>query len=275
MRQLVSTNWLEKNLDKVKILDASWHLPNSGRNAKEEYKFSHIKNSIFFDIDKNSNKNSSLPHMLPTKNDWENIVSNLGIKNSDHVIVYDNSDVFSSCRVWYNFIYFGHNPNLISVLDGNFKKWLEEIKPVSKESFKVKKTDYKAVENTNLVINKDQINTNIKNKKFQLIDARSEKRFLGLQPEPRKGMRSGHIKNSKNIPFQLLINNDRTFKKINELINIFKEKQISPNIEMAFTCGSGITACILGLANSIISGKKPVIYDGSWAEYGLKNENIN
>ena len=124
MRQLVSTNWLEKNLDKVKILDSSWHLPNSERNAKEEYKFSHIKNSIFFDIDKNSNKNSSLPHMLPTKNDWENIVSNLGIKNSDHVIVYDNSDVFSSCRVWYNFIYFGHNPNLISVLDGNFKKWL-------------------------------------------------------------------------------------------------------------------------------------------------------
>ena len=132
MKQLVSTDWLEKNIDKVKILDASWHLPNSNRKAEEEYKLNHIQNSIFFDIDKYSNQNSTLPHMLPSKNDWENIVSNLGIKNSDHVIVYDNSEVFSACRVWYTFIYFGHDPNLISVLDGNFNKWLNEKKPTSK-----------------------------------------------------------------------------------------------------------------------------------------------
>ena len=126
MKQLVTTEWLEKNINEVKILDATWCLPNSSRNAEEEFKENHIKNSIFFDIDKNSKKNSSLPHMLPSNKEWGNIVSNLGINNSDHIIIYDNSDVFSSCRVWYTFIYFGHNTDLVSVLDGNFTKWLKE-----------------------------------------------------------------------------------------------------------------------------------------------------
>ena len=271
MKQLVSTDWLEENIDKVKILDASWHLPNSERNAKEEYKSNHIKNSIFFDIDKYSNQNSSLPHMLPSRRNWENIVSSLGINNSDHIIVYDNSEVFSACRVWYNFIYFGHNPNLVSVLDGNFNKWLSEKKPTSKEILKILYSKYKATEDTSLVINKDQVNENIEKKNFLLIDARGEKRFLGLQPEPREGMRSGHIKGSINLPFQLLIDNDRTFKKKDELTSIFKKKEISIHKDKAFSCGSGITACILGLANSLITGKKPKIYDGSWAEYGLEN----
>ena len=207
--------------------------------------------------------------MLPSKQDWEIIVSSLGISNSDHIIVYDNSDVFSSCRVWYTFLYFGHDPKLISVLDGGFKKWISEKRSTSKEIISFKKSRYIANENTSLVINKDEVNKNINSKKFQLIDARGEKRFLGLQPEPRKELKSGNIKGSINLPFQKLLEQDRTFKKKNELIEIFKTKKISIEKEMAFTCGSGITACILGLANSIISGKKPVIYDGSWAEYGL------
>ena len=272
MNQLVSTEWLNKYLNRVKILDASWHLPNVERNALEEYKLSHITNSIFFDIDKNSNQNTNLPHMLPSTKEWESIVSNLGINNSDHIIVYDNSDVFSSCRVWYTFLYFGHNPELISVLDGNFKKWINEKRSTSKETKKIIKSNYTVNENSQLVLNKDQINKNVIGKKFQLIDARGEKRFLGLQPEPRKELKSGNIKGSKNLPFQKLVNikQGRTFKKKDELIKIFKEKQILIDQEMVFTCGSGVTACILGLANSIISGKKPIIYDGSWAEYGLK-----
>ena len=272
MNQLVSTEWLDKYLNRVKILDASWHLPNVERNALEEYKLSHITNSIFFDIDKNSNRSTNLPHMLPSTKEWQNIVSNLGINNSDHVIIYDNSDVFSSCRVWYTFLYFGHNPELISVLDGNFEKWKNEKHSTSQEIKKINKSNYIANENLKLVLSKDQINKNIISKKFQLIDARGEKRFLGLQPEPRKELRSGNIKGSKNLPFQELINNmkERTFKKREELINIFIERQILIDQEMAFTCGSGVTACILGLANSIISGKKPIIYDGSWAEYGLE-----
>ena len=270
MNQLVSSEWLNQNLDKVKILDASWHLPTVKRNSFEEYKASHITNSIFFDIDKYSNQKTNLPHMLPSKEDWEIIVSNLGINNADHIIVYDNSEVFSSCRVWYTFLYFGHDPDLISVLDGNFEKWVNEKRPVSKEIIKNDKTNYKSNENSSLVINKSTVNENITQNKFQLIDARGEQRFLGLQPEPRKELRSGNIKGSINLPFQKIINENRTFKKKDELIKIFKSKDISFEKEMAFTCGSGVTACILGLANSIISGKKPIIYDGSWAEYGLK-----
>ena len=272
MNQLVSTEWLDKNLDKVKVLDASWHLPNIERNALEEYKSNHITNSIFFNIDKNSNPNTSLPHMLPSKKEWENIISNFGIDNSDHIVIYDNSEVFSSCRVWYTFLYFGHNPDLISVLDGNFEKWKNEKRSTSKQIKKISRSNYTANENSQLVLSKDQINKNIINKRFQLIDARGKQRFLGLQPEPRKELKSGNIKGSKNLPFLELVNikEGRTFKKKEELIKIFKERQISIDQEIAFTCGSGITACILGLANSIISGKKPIIYDGSWAEYGLE-----
>ena len=269
MKQLVTTDWLNKNIEKVKILDASWHLPNTNRNSFEEYKTEHILNSIFFDIDKNSNQKTNLPHMLPSKEDWEMIVSDLGISNSDHIVVYDNSNVFSSCRVWYTFLYFGHDPKLISVLDGGLKKWINERRFTTKKIVSNDRSKYVAIENTSLVKNKDEINKNIISKKFQLLDARGEQRFLGLQPEPRKELKSGNIKGSINLPFQNLLNKDRTFKKKEDLIEIFKSKKVSIEKEMAFTCGSGVTACILGLANSIISGNKPIIYDGSWAEYGL------
>ena len=112
MKNLVSTDWLEKNLDNVRIFDGSWHLPNSNRNALSEFQSAHIKNSNFFDIDNHSDHQSNLPHMLPKKDNWEKIMSELGIKNSDHIIIYDNSDVISSCRVWYTFLYFNHDPNL-------------------------------------------------------------------------------------------------------------------------------------------------------------------
>ena len=271
MKHLVSTDWLEENLEKVRIFDGSWHLPSSNRNVLDEFNSAHIKNSTFFDIDKHSDQKSKIPHMLPEKNYWEKIMSEFGIKNSDHVVIYDNSDVISSCRVWYTFLYFNHDPNLISVLDGGFKKWLKEKKITTKNIKKFEKSSYLAHENTALVLNKDQIIANINNKSFELVDARSRKRFLGVQPEDRKELRSGNIEGSKNIPFTELINsNDRTFKKKEELISIFEKNKIDPNKNIAFTCGSGITACVLGLTNSIISGKKPVVYDGSWAEYGIK-----
>ena len=125
---LVTSDWLEKKLSQVKIIDCSWHMPQTNRNGFEEYKKQHIPNSIFFDLDKNSNQNTDLPHMLSDKNSWENIVSNMGIKNEDEIVVYDNSDVISSCRCWFNFIYFGHNSKLIHVLNGGLKKWIKENK---------------------------------------------------------------------------------------------------------------------------------------------------
>ena len=141
---LVDTNYLEKNINRVKIIDCSWHMPQTKRNGFEEYKFNHIPNSIFFDLDKNSRKDTDLPHMLVDKKSWEEIVSNMGIQNNDEIIIYDNSDVISSCRCWYNFIYFGHDPKLIHVLDGGFKKWNNEKKITTNQESKILKSEYKA-----------------------------------------------------------------------------------------------------------------------------------
>ena len=143
---LVSTEWLEQNLKNVKILDASWHMPASNRNGFEEYKIEHISNSIFFDLDKNSDQNSSLPHMLSDSFTWEKNISHLGINNKDKIIIYDNSDVLSACRCWYNFIYYGHDPKLVSVLDGGFNKWKSEKRPTSNEISNLNLSNYKADE---------------------------------------------------------------------------------------------------------------------------------
>ena len=121
---LVETDWLEKNLSDVKIIDSSWHMPQTKRNGYDEFKSKHIPGSIFFDLDKNSDLNTHLPHMLVKINDWESIISNMGIQNNDRIVVYDNSDVISSCRCWFNFIYYGHDPKLIHVLNGGLEKWL-------------------------------------------------------------------------------------------------------------------------------------------------------
>ena len=268
---LVSTNWLLSNLDNVKIIDSSWHLPNQNRNAYKEYSKEHIVNSIFFDIDKNSDQETDLPHMLPTFQKWEDIVSNLGISNKDKIIVYDNSDLISACRCWYTFIYFGHDPSLISVLNGGLKKWKIEKKTVVNDLPVINKSEYRAKENKEMVKSKVQIDENINLKRFKVIDARSIGRFEGKIAEPRSNVRSGSIEGSSCLPFNQLINkDDNTFKSIDDLNDIFgKIVDINDN-NIVFSCGSGVTASVLALAYSLINNKyTPTIYDGSWSEYGL------
>ena len=267
---LVETDWLEKNFDYVKIIDCSWHMPLTKRDGFEEYKKRHIPNSIFFDLDKNSKQDTDLPHMLVSLREWEEIISTMGIKNNDLIIIYDNSDVFSACRCWYNFIYFGHNPGLVKVLNGGFQKWSEENKITSIEIPKFDKSNYKASEMRFLVKNKNEINENISKQKFNVIDARSVERFKGEVKEPREGLKSGSIKNSSCIPFNKLINANKTFKTKNEIIKIFKDILRDTNSDnVVFSCGSGVTACVLAMAYSLINDKYlPKIYDGSWAEYG-------
>jgi len=268
---LVETDWLEKNLNKVVILDCSWHMPNTNRNGLKEYEFKHIPKAIFFDLDKNSKKDSDLPHMLVKINDWNKIVSRMGIKREDRVVIYDNSDVLSSCRCWFNFIYFGHDPKLVHVLNGGFEKWLNEKKKVTNIIENIKISNYESFEKKELVKDKENIDTNIQTKKFKLIDARSKERFEGKVAEPRKGLRSGSIKDSVCIPFNECLQKDKTFKSQNELKIIFESclKNINDK-NIVFSCGSGVTACVLALAYSIINDKyQPCIYDGSWAEYGI------
>jgi len=266
---LVNTNWLEKNLDKVKIIDCSWHMPQTKRSGFEEYQKLHMENAIFFDLDKNSKINTDLPHMLTDIKSWEKIVSSMGIRNEDQIIIYDNSDVISSCRCWYNFIYFGHDPSLVHVLDGGLKKWINEKKPTVNNLTKTISSNYIANAKKELVKNKKQIDENITINKFKVIDARSRERFEGKIPEPRKGLRSGSIKNSFCLPFSELINEDHTFINKDKILEKFKLTKCELDKDIVFTCGSGITASVLALAYSIIDIKyTPTIYDGSWSEYG-------
>ena len=266
---LVSTNWLEKNIDEVKIIDCSWHMPNINRNPYKEYLSEHIKNTIFFDLDKNSNQKSNLPHMLTDNKSWEKIVSLMGISNSDKIIIYDNSDVISSCRCWYNLIYFGHDPELVHVLDGGLKKWKKENKITNNKEAIIKTSIYTCKENKELVKNKKQIDENIDTKVFNVIDARSKERFEGKVVEPRKGLRSGSIKNSFCLPFSELINDDHTFISKDKIKTQFELLKLDQNKNLVFSCGSGVTASVLALAYSLINDKyMPTIYDGSWSEYG-------
>ena len=266
---LIETVELEAKLEKVKIIDCSWHMPQTQRNGFDEYNKEHIPNAIFFDLDKNSKLDTDLPHMLTDSKSWEKIMSNMGIGNNDRIVIYDNSDVISSCRCWYNLIYYGHDPKLVHVLDGGLKKWKKENKSTNNKDVTTQASKYTCKENIELVKNKKQIDENIDKQEFNVVDARSRERFEGKVAEPRKGLRSGSIKNSFCLPFSELINEDHTFVSKDKIMEKFKSFKFDQNKNIVFSCGSGVTASVLALAYSLINAKyMPTIYDGSWAEYG-------
>ena len=267
---LVSTDWLSENLNKVKIFDASWHMPSSKRNAYKEFLNQHIPKAIFWDLDEHSDKDSIFPHMMPNSDYWTRMLWSFGIENKDHIVIYDFSDLYSACRLWFSLKYFGHQK--VSVLNGGLKKWLKEKKITTNEIHNINPINsYKVNENFDLIKNKKQIAENIEKKYFTVVDGRSRDRFEGKVEEPRPELRKGCITNSKNIPFENCINTKtNTFKKKPELIKIFNENNVDFSEPNVFSCGSGVTACVLGLAYFLISDKNAVIYDGSYAEWGKK-----
>ena len=267
MSELVSTNWVYKNLNnkKLVILDCSWHMSQEKRNAKKEYEAVHIKNAYFFDIDKISDIKTNLPHMVPTQMKFEKKVRKFGINRSSLIVAYDARGVFSSPRVWWMFKYFGHKN--IFVLNGGLKKWLKEKKPVTNKKTYYKKGNFISQLSKELLVTKNEVLESINKKNSLTFDARHKDRFNGKIKEPRKGLRSGHIPCSKNIFWGNLINYNGTLiskKKINNLFNNFQIE----NKNIITSCGSGITACILSL--SLLHGLKikTSVYDGSWTEWG-------
>ena len=269
---LVSTDWLNNNLNKVKLIDASWHLVKN-RNAVEEYNKEHIKNAIFFDLDKNSNQKKDLAHshFLPQIDSHEKSISKMGILNSDRIIVYCYSDLISSCRAWFQFLYFGHDPKLVSVLNGGMKKWKLEGRKVTNLKTQTIPSKYKARKNNNMIKVRSQIDENIEKKEFTVLDARSKNRFLGLEPEPRPGVKSGSIEGSKSLPLSELVNTkDNTFLDKETLKDIFNLRGVNSN-KIVMSCGSSVSASSLALAYSIINDDYMAkIYIGSWTEYGKK-----
>ena len=268
---LVSTQELDNGLsNNVKLIDASWHFL-SNRDGFKEYQKEHIENAIFFDLEKNSNQQKNLPHnhFLPEKKNWEKAVSKMGISNKDKVVIYDNSDLITSCRCWFQFLYFGHSPNLIFILDGGLKKWKLENRKITNKKTKITPSKYFAKENIRMIKTKLQIEENIKKNEFKILDARNKERFNGKVKEPRPGVRSGSIGGSLCLPYSECINaKDNTFLSKKIFMQKFQSIGITGD-NVVFTCGSSVTASVLGVAYSLVNNKyMPIIYIGSWSEYG-------
>ena len=266
MNELVSTNWLHKNL-KLKnlvILDCSWYMPGEKNNAHKDYSKIHIMNSYFFDINKISDNRSKLPHMLPDKDFFIKKTNNFNIHKNTRIIVYSKNNIMGPSRVWWMFKYFGFRN--ISVLNGGLNKWLEEKKPIMSKETKFIKSSFNFKENENLLTKKKYIVNNYLNKKILILDARSQNRFKGLEKEPRKGLKRGHIPKSRNIFWKDLTKNGDTLEK-DIIRKKFSEYKLD-NKKIILSCGSGISACVLSLSLKYALGIKASVYDGSWAEWG-------
>ena len=271
---IVSIDWLERNLEngEVIILDCSWHLPNTNRSGIQEFLKERIPSAVFFDIDEICDKKSPYPHMIPDENYFSQKVSELGILNNHHIITYDTLGVFSSARVYWMFKQFSHKK--ISILNGGLKYWkLNNKKLETSEPQKNKKSQYIAKLDRSKIKRFEDIENNIKHKKFKLIDARPSGRFNGIDPEPRIEIKSGNIKDSINIPFSSVINSETgCFKDQEELEKIFDKNQVKEKDDIVFSCGSGVAACVVGSAYNTLSHEDGFdLFDGSWTEWALRN----
>ncbi|XP_048377164.1 3-mercaptopyruvate sulfurtransferase isoform X1 [Stegostoma tigrinum] len=272
VRSLVSASWLDKAISSAKagplrVLDSSWYLPKLQRDGKKEFKEKHIPGAIFFDLDECSDHSSPYEHMMPGQEHFSRYVGNLGICNDTHVVIYDASDFGMYCapRVWWMFRAFGHSR--VSVLDGGLLNWCRDGFQVTSELRRYPVAEYKANAKP-CVKTYREILDNIRSKQFQLVDARSEGRFKGTEPEPREGIEPGHIPNSINIPFNMFLDPEtRRMKSEKELLHLFEDHNIDLKKPLVGTCGTGITACFVAFCAHLCGKEDVMIYDGSWLEW--------
>ena len=271
---LVTTDWLADHLDApdVRVVDASYYLPVQNREARQEYEEEHIPGAVFFDIDDIAADNTDLPHMLPPPEKFASRVRKLGLGNGNRVVVYDGTGFGSAAaRVWWMFRCFGHRD--VAVLDGGFPKWLreqravEDLPPVRRDRHFIPRVD------SDLVRSFDQMQANIASGRELVLDARAHGRFTGADPELWPVKRGGHIPGSVNLPFLDLIDDrTRTMRSADHLADRFAKAGVEPGRTVVATCGSGVTACVLHLALHLIGHEQAAVYDGSWAEWGNRDD---
>ena len=275
-KNVVSTEWLYSHLDSpdIRIVDASWYFDHEKRNAEKEFQVKHIPGASFLNIDEVRDKNSSLPHMIPSAASFNSTVRSMGIGDGHKIVVYDGIGMRSAPRVWWMFRIFGVKD--VVVLDGGLPKWESENRPVSNEIIERGERHFTIHEDRSILADKEDVFRATKLEHFSIVDARSKERFLGNAPEPRPGLRSGSIDTSLNVPYETLLNEDMTFKKKPELLALFRKANLELKNPIITSCGSGVTAAVLFLALEEIGCSKLALYDGSWAEWGLMesgNEN--
>ena len=269
---LISTQWLADNLDSptVRLLDASHHLPTTGRNARTEYDEKHIPGAIFFDIDGVSDHDSDLPHMLPSAEQFAEQVGAMGISRTDKVVVYDTAGPTGAARVWWTFRAMGHTN--VAVLNGGMRKWLAEDRPTTAEVVAPAPATYEADKNAAMVRSREQVLGNIESQAEQVVDARAAGRFFAREPEPRAGMRGGHIPKSLNVPFPELLGEHGVYNDAAALKAAFNAGGLNAGQPIVTTCGSGVTACTLALGLYLIGRTDVAVYDGSWSEWGSRQD---
>jgi len=272
MSPVVSTQWLAEHLSApdVRVVDASWYMPDANRDPKAEYNEGHIPGAVYFNIDEISDSASPYPHMLPAPEKFASRVKGMGLGDGHRIVVYDGAGLFTAARVWWMFRAMGHED--VFVLDGGFPKWRAEGRP-TEDLPPVHRTRHFTPRPNHLILrDADQIKENLKTKREQIVDARSPGRFSGSEPEPRPGVRSGHIPGSKNLHYQKLLNPDGTLRKPEALAAAFREAGIDVTKPVTASCGSGVTAAIILLALEAIDAPEGALYDGSWSEWGARAE---
>ncbi|MDA7425037.1 3-mercaptopyruvate sulfurtransferase [Thalassococcus lentus] len=267
-KTLVSTEWLAQHLKDpdLRILDASWFMPAEGRDAKAEYDAAHIPGARFFDIDEISDLRSELPHMAPPIEKFMSRMRAMGVGDGHQVVVYDGSGLFSAARVWWLFRLMGQDD--VAVLDGGLPKWLAEGRPVEDMPPVIRDRHMTVRRQAHLVRDVTQVSAASKLRDIEIVDARAEARFRGDAPEPREGLRAGHIPGSKNVPFTSLLKADKTMKAPADLRATFEGAGVDLSKPVITTCGSGVTAAVLALAMERFGKKDYSLYDGSWTEWG-------
>jgi thiosulfate/3-mercaptopyruvate sulfurtransferase len=270
---LVTTDWLASHLEApdIIVLDASWHLPTERRNAHAEFLAGHIPGALFFDIDAISDTGNPLPHMLPPPEKFSSAVRKMGIGDGKRIIVYDTAGLFSAARAWWMFRVFGHDD--VAVLDGGLPKWKSEGRPLEEGEPDARQERhftprFKAM----LVRDKQEMEAISRDRSAVIADARGAARFNAEEPEPRPGVRGGHIPGARNVHYATLLNPDGTLKSKEDIRAAFSRAGIDLAQPIVTSCGSGITAAILSLGLSLIGHNDHALYDGSWAEWGSDHD---
>jgi thiosulfate/3-mercaptopyruvate sulfurtransferase len=268
---LVSTEWLAAHLGDptVKILDATFKMPGVLPLPKDDYLNAHLPGAVFFDVDAVSDHSSPLPHMFPSAEQFSRDVGAIGVSNGDTVVVYDAGGWVAGPRAWWMFLSFGHAS--VRVLDGGMKKWAAEGRPVEGGAVTPKPATFKAVFDAARVRSMQQMIANLDGHAEQVIDARAGNRFEGAVPEPRAGLRAGHIPGARNVPYgELFDAATGAMKPLEELRKAFTSAGVDTAKPIVTSCGSGVSAAVLTLALYRLGVRDTALYDGSWSEWGIE-----